>query len=85
MVAIVLDSRRVERVSLESVDGLARGADLAGKDVRQRIGAIPACRRDEQDALNVWELLEPTQVQRRGGVENHYAIIEVVIDVLKDL
>ncbi len=85
IVAVVLGSWGVERVSLKRVDGLARRADLAGKDVRQRIGTIPACRGNKQDTLNVRELLEPAQVQRRGGVENHYAIIKVVIDVLKDL
>ena len=85
VVAKVLGGRRVERVHLKGIDCLARGVDLTREDGRQRVGAVGAGGGHEQHTLDVGELLEPPKVQRRGGVDNNHAVVEVVIDVLENL
>ena len=85
VVAVVLGGGAGERVGHEGIDGMAGGVDGAGEDARQRLGAVGAGGRHEENRLDGREVGDPVELERARGVDDQDDLVEVVIEVLQDL
>ena len=85
VVAEVLRGGRAEGVGGEGVDGAAARVDVAREDAGERVHAVGAGGGHEQAGADVRELRKPVEFHDHGGVDEHDAVVEVVVDVLQDL